>query len=40
MGKIMYRIEKVSEREKAILFDYDGMAQDNEITKIVKKAGL
>lgn len=36
----MCRIEKVSKEEKAILFDYEGMAQDNEIIKIVKKEGL
>jgi hypothetical protein len=37
--KVMYRIEKVSEREKAILFDYDGMEEDNKITEIMEKNG-
>lgn len=38
--KVEYRVEKVSEREKAILFDYDGIAEDNEVTKIIKKEGI
>ena len=37
--KVIYRIEKVSERERAILFDYDGMEEDNKITEIVEKNG-
>lgn len=38
-NKVVYKVEKLSEREKAILFDYDGMAEDNEVTRIVKKEG-
>ena len=37
--RVEYRVEKLSEQEKAILFDYDGIAEDNKITKIMKKEG-
>ena len=40
MCRVEYRVEKLSEQDKAILFDYDGIAEDNKVTRLVKKEGL